>query len=80
MLRIHASLEYPDPVIAFVTLAAHTAVLMLYDIIESRPLGADAQGTQLTQALYAEHKQQSLDAVADIDLLIAELGQHFQVK
>ncbi|KID84060.1 Transcription factor, fungi [Metarhizium guizhouense ARSEF 977] len=79
MLRIHASLEYPDPIIAFVTLAAHTAVLMLYDIIESRPLGADAQGTQLTQGLYAEHKQQSLDAVADIDLLIAELGQHFQM-
>ena len=80
MLRIYASLEYPDPIIAFVALAAHIGVLMLYDLIESRPLGTDAQGTQLTQALYAEHKQQSLDAVADIALLIAVLGQHFQVK
>ncbi|KAK4865938.1 hypothetical protein LT330_009031 [Penicillium expansum] len=79
MLRIYASLEYPDPIITFVTLAAHVAVFMLYDLVESRPLGIDAQGTQLTQALYTEHKQQSLDAVADIALLIAVLGQHFQM-
>lgn len=79
MLRIYASLEYPDPIIAFVGLAAHIGVLMLYDLIESRPLGTDAQGMQLTQALYAEHKQQALDAVADIAHLIAVLGQHFQV-
>jgi hypothetical protein len=80
MLRIYASLEYPDPVITFVTLAAHIAVLMLYDLIESRPLGTDAQGTQLTQALYMEHKHQSLDAVTDIALLVGVLDQHFQVK
>ncbi|PYI02376.1 putative fungal-specific transcription factor [Aspergillus sclerotiicarbonarius CBS 121057] len=79
MLRLYASLEYPDPIIAFVTLAAHIGVLMLYDLIESRPLGTDAQGTQLTQALYTEHKQQALDSVADIALLIAVLGQHFQM-
>ncbi|KGO65699.1 Transcription factor, fungi [Penicillium italicum] len=79
ILRINASLEYPDPIITFVTLAAHIAVFMLYDLIESRPLGTDAQGTQLTQALYTEHKQQSLDAVADIAPLIAVLGQHFQM-
>ncbi|KAK8054266.1 hypothetical protein PG996_013567 [Apiospora saccharicola] len=79
MLRIYASLEYPDPIITFVTLAAHIAVLMLYDLIESRPLGNDAQGTQLTQALYTEHKQQSLDAVGDAAMLVAVLGQHFQM-
>ncbi|GFF27086.1 hypothetical protein IFM61606_09882 [Aspergillus udagawae] len=79
MLRIYASLEYPDPIIAFVALAAHIAVLMLYDLIESRPLGTDAQGMQLTQALYTAHKQQSLDAVADMALLISVLGQHFQM-
>ncbi|PWY94532.1 hypothetical protein BO94DRAFT_484649 [Aspergillus sclerotioniger CBS 115572] len=79
MLRLYASLEYPDPIISFVTLAAHIAVLMLYDLIESRPLGTDPQGTQLTQALYTEHKQQSLDSVADIAVLIAVLGQHFQM-
>lgn len=79
MLRIYASLEYPDPIIAFVGLAAHIGVLMLYNLIESRPLGTDARGMQLTQALYAEHKQQALDAVADIAHLIAVLGQHFQV-
>ena len=80
MLRVCASLEYPDPIVAFATLAAHIAVLMLYDLVESRPLGTDAQGTQLTQALYTEHKQQALDAVADIALLITVLGQHFQVR
>jgi multisubunit Na+/H+ antiporter MnhF subunit len=80
MLRIYASLEYPDPIIAFVALAAHIAVLMLYDLIESRPLGTDAQGMQLTQALYTAHRQQSLDAVADMALLISVLGQHFQVN
>ncbi|KAL0929999.1 uncharacterized protein CTRU02_214819 [Colletotrichum truncatum] len=79
MLRIHASLEYPDTTIAFATLAAHIAVLMLYDLVESRPLGTDAQGTQLTQALFTEHKQQSMDAVTDIALLVAVLGQHFQM-
>ncbi|KAK8023340.1 hypothetical protein PG991_006579, partial [Apiospora marii] len=79
MLRIYASLEYPDPIITFVTLAAHIAVLMLYDLIESRPLGNDAQGTQLTQALYTEHKQQSLDAVGDTAQLVSVLGQHFQM-
>ncbi|KAJ5675038.1 uncharacterized protein N7477_004972 [Penicillium maclennaniae] len=79
MLRVYASMEYPDPIIAFVALAAHIAVLMLYDLIKSRPLGTDTQGTQLTQALYSEHKQQSLDAVGDTAVLIAVLGQHFQM-
>lgn len=79
LLRIYASLEYPDPILTFVALAARVAVLMLYDLIESRPLGDDAQGTQLTQALYTEHKQQSLDAVGDAALLVGLLGQHFQM-
>ncbi|KAL4893542.1 putative fungal-specific transcription factor [Aspergillus ambiguus] len=80
MQRIYASLEYPDPIIAFATLATHIAVLMLYDLIESRPLGTDAQGAQLAQALCSEHKQLSLDSVADIAILVSVLGQHFQVK
>ncbi|KAL8722728.1 MAG: hypothetical protein Q9225_000840 [Loekoesia sp. 1 TL-2023] len=79
MLRMYASLEYPDPILAFVALAAHISMLMLYDLLKSRPLGTDAQGTQLTQALYTEQKQQSLDAVADVALLISVLDQHFQM-
>ncbi|MCJ1434874.1 hypothetical protein MMC27_004244 [Xylographa pallens] len=79
MLRMHASLEHLDPILTFTALAAYIAVLMLYDIIESKPLGTEAQATQLTKALYTEHQQQSLDAVADIALLVPALGQHFQV-
>lgn len=79
MLRIYASLEYPDPIIAFVALTAQIDVLMLYDLIESKPLGTGVEGTQLAQALHAEHQQQALDAVNDISLLVAVLGQHFQV-
>ena len=80
MLRMHASLEHLDPMLTFTALAAYIAVLMLYDIIESKPLGTEPQATQLTKALHTEHHQQSLDAVADIALLVAALGQHFQVK
>ncbi|KAJ9486481.1 hypothetical protein VN97_g6856 [Penicillium thymicola] len=79
ILRINASLEYPDPIIAFVALAAQIDVLMLYDLIESKPLGTGVEGTQLAQALHAEHQQQALDAVTDISLLVAVLGQHFQM-
>ncbi|CBF86054.1 hypothetical protein AN2036.2 [Aspergillus nidulans FGSC A4] len=79
MLRIHASLEYPDPIIAFVALAAQIDVLMLYDLIETKPLGTGVEGTQLVQALHAEHQQQALDAVTDISLLVAVLGQHFKM-
>ncbi|OBT40740.1 hypothetical protein VE00_09791 [Pseudogymnoascus sp. WSF 3629] len=80
MLRMHASLEHLDPILTFTALAAYIAVLMLYDIIESKPLGTEAQATQLTKALHTEYQQQSLDAAADIALLVAALGQHFQVK
>ncbi len=80
MLRIHASLEHLDPILTFTALAAYIAVLMLYDMIESKPLGTEAQAAQLTKALQTEHQQQSLDAVADISRLVAALGQHFQVK
>ncbi|GFG19399.1 hypothetical protein IFM5058_10039 [Aspergillus udagawae] len=67
------------PIIAFVALAAQIDVLMLYDLIESKPLGTSMEGTQLVQALHAEHQQQALDAVTDISLLVAVLGQHFQM-
>ncbi|ERF73751.1 hypothetical protein EPUS_01005 [Endocarpon pusillum Z07020] len=79
VLQISASLGYPDPILAFVALAAHISMLMLYDLVTSRSLGTDAQGTQLAQALYAEQKQQSLDAVANVAVLISFLDQHFQM-
>ncbi|KAI0432410.1 putative Zn(II)2Cys6 transcription factor [Xylaria sp. FL1042] len=78
MLRMHASAEHLDPVLTFTTLAAHISVLMLYDFIESKPLGIKTQATQLTKALHAEYQQQALDAVADIPLLVVALDQHFQ--
>ncbi|KAI0478561.1 putative Zn(II)2Cys6 transcription factor [Xylariaceae sp. FL0804] len=78
LLRMHASIEHLDPVLTFTALAAHTCVLMLYDIIESNPLGTNAQAMQLAKALQAEYLQQALDAVADIPLLVVALGQHFQ--
>lgn len=80
MLRMHASFENLNPVFTFTALATYIAVLMLYDVIQSKPIGTEAQATQLTKALHSEHQQQSLDAVADIALLVAALGQHFQVK
>ncbi|KAI0849454.1 putative Zn(II)2Cys6 transcription factor [Daldinia vernicosa] len=78
MLRMHASVEHLDPVLTFTALAAHISVLMLYDFIESKPLGTKAQATQLTKALHAEYQQQALDAVADIPPLVFALDQHFQ--
>ncbi|KAI1084748.1 putative Zn(II)2Cys6 transcription factor [Whalleya microplaca] len=78
MLRMHASVEHLDPVLTFTALAVHISVLMLYDFIESKPLGTKAQATQLTKALHAECQQQALDAVADIPLLVVALDQHFQ--
>jgi hypothetical protein len=79
VLRMHASLEHLDPTLTFTALAAYVAVLMLYDIIESKPLGTEAQATQLTKALHTEHQQHTLGAVSDIALLVGALGQHFQV-
>ncbi|XXH00822.1 hypothetical protein Hte_007173 [Hypoxylon texense] len=80
MLRIHASVEHLDPILTFTALAAYISVLMLYDFIESKPLGTKAQAMQLTKALHAEYQQHALDAVADIPLLVVSLDQHFQVK
>jgi hypothetical protein len=80
MLRMYASLECLDPILTFTALAAHIAVLMLYDILETKPLGTEAQALQLTQALHTEHLQQTLDAISEISLLVVVLGQHFQVK
>lgn len=79
ILSMFSSLEYLNPVLTFTALAAHISVLMLYDFIESNPLGTEAQAAQLTMALHTEHQQQSLDAVADTATLVAVLGQHFQV-
>ncbi|KAL5365738.1 putative fungal-specific transcription factor [Aspergillus floccosus] len=78
MLRMHASFEHLNPVFNFTALATYIAVLMLYDVIQSKPLGTETQATQLTKALHSENQQQSLDAVADIALLVTALGQHFQ--
>ncbi|KAI2466199.1 putative Zn(II)2Cys6 transcription factor [Annulohypoxylon bovei var. microspora] len=78
MLRMHASVEHLDPVLTFTALAAHISMLMLYDFIETKPLGTKAQATQVTKALHAEYQKQTLDAITDIPLLVVALDQHFQ--
>ncbi|KAH2028693.1 hypothetical protein KXV43_000514 [Aspergillus fumigatus] len=78
MLRLHASFEHLNPVFTLTALATYIAVLTLYNGIQSQPLGTEAQAMQLTKALHSEHQQQSLDAVADVALLVTALGQHFQ--
>ncbi|KAH3199599.1 hypothetical protein KXW62_000815 [Aspergillus fumigatus] len=78
MLRLRASFEHLNPVFTFTALATYIAVLTLYNVIQSQPLGTEAQAMQLTKALHSEHQQQSLDAVADVALLVTALGQHFQ--
>lgn len=79
LLGMHASLENLDPIFTFTALAAYIAVLMLHDIIDSKPLGTEVQALQLTKALQTEHQQQAVDAVADVALLVVAVGQHFQV-
>ncbi|KAH1342521.1 hypothetical protein KXX67_006408 [Aspergillus fumigatus] len=78
MLRLHASFEHLNPVFTLTALATYIALLTLYNGIQSQPLGTEAQAMQLTKALHSEHQQQSLDAVADVALLVTALGQHFQ--
>lgn len=78
VLLMHTPLECLDPVRSFTALAERLTVLILYDLLQSKPLGSDPQATQLTKALLKESHQQSLDAVHDSALLIATLGQQFQ--
>lgn len=79
-LRVYISLEGLDPVMGFVTLSTHIAILMLYDLIESRPMGSGPQAAQFTHTLCVEHKQQSLDTVADLADVLATMGEHSQVS
>ncbi|KAG2171236.1 hypothetical protein JADG_010975 [Aureobasidium aubasidani] len=53
-LRVYISLEGLDPVMGFVTLSTHIAILMLYDLIESRPMGSGPQAAQFTHTFYDE--------------------------
>ncbi|OTB05897.1 hypothetical protein M426DRAFT_121124 [Hypoxylon sp. CI-4A] len=78
IMRVHCTLEHLDPVLTCTALAARISVLMLYDFIESQPLGAKSQVAQLTKALHAEYQQQAMDMIADIPLLVTALDQHFQ--
>ena len=78
VLLMHTSLECLDPVRTFTALAERLAMLILYDLLHSKPLGSEPQAMQLTKALLKESQQQSFDAVLDSALLIATLGQQFQ--
>ncbi|KAI8626274.1 fungal-specific transcription factor domain-containing protein [Xylariaceae sp. FL1651] len=71
----------PDPVYTFVALAACMAVFILHGTAESNAIGSGAQATQLIDALLAEHRQYSLDAVREISALVTVVSQqsHFQL-
>lgn len=83
MLQVQLSspMENPDPIYIFVALAVCMAIFMLYETIESNPLGTETQATKAVDALLVEHKQHSLDAAYELGVLITALGQlnHFQV-
>lgn len=72
--------DHPDPMLIFVALTAYMTVLMLYDTIELRASGTDAQVIQVAAALLTDHKHWSLEAVHKLSMLTATLGQinHFQ--
>jgi hypothetical protein len=78
VLLTHTSIECLDPSLTFTALAGRIAVLLLYDLVQSKPLGSEPQAAQLTRALHTEYQLQSMDAVSYIALLVATLGQHFQ--
>jgi hypothetical protein len=89
-LSHHISLasERPDPVIIFVTLAAHMAVFILSETMESRPQTAEPQsqgqkqGTPGSDVMILDHKQPPLNIVHKLGTLTATLGQlnHFRVS
>ena len=76
-MQITSTSEHPDSLLMFSTLAAYMIMFMLYETIETIPLGTDEAHT-----LLLGHEQRSLDAVQELDLLITMLSQvnHFQVS
>ncbi|KAK8067439.1 hypothetical protein PG996_006551 [Apiospora saccharicola] len=66
---------HSDPVLLFLAITAQMTILILGDMIESAPPGLEIQETTL-----ADHKRRSLDAMRNLGMLIAVLGQlnHFQ--
>jgi hypothetical protein len=74
--QITSTSEHPDPLLLFSTLAAYMILFMLYETMETIPLGTDEVHT-----LLLGHEQRSLDAAHELDVLISMLPQvnHFQV-
>ncbi|KAF2258797.1 hypothetical protein CC78DRAFT_525764 [Lojkania enalia] len=75
-MQISSNSEHPDALLLFLTLAAYMIVFMLYETIETIPLG-----TEESHTLLLGHKQRSLDAVHELELLTSMLTQvnHFQM-
>lgn len=76
-MQITSTSEHPDALLLFSTLAAYMILFMLYETIETIPLGTDEAHTILHG-----HEQRSLDAAHELDVLISMLTQvnHFQVR
>ena len=75
-MQISSTSEHPDALLLFLTLAAYMVVFMLYETIESIPLG-----TEESHTLLLGHEQRSLDAVHELNMLTSLLSQvnQFQV-
>jgi hypothetical protein len=76
-MQISSTSEHPDALLLFLTLAAYMIVFMLYETIETIPLG-----TEESHTLLLGHEQRSRDAVHELDVLTSMLTQvnHFQVR
>lgn len=76
-MQISSTSEHPDALLLFSTAAAYMILFMLYETIETIPLGTDEAHT-----LLLGHEQRSLDAVNELDVLASMLTQvnHFQVR
>ncbi|KAF2789165.1 hypothetical protein K505DRAFT_410481 [Melanomma pulvis-pyrius CBS 109.77] len=75
-MQISSTSEHPDALLLFSTLAAYMIVFMLYETIETIPMG-----TEESHTLLLGHEQRSLDAVHELDVLTSMLTQvnHFQM-
>jgi len=75
-MQITSTSEHPDPLLLFSALVSYMILFMLYETIETIPLGTDEAHT-----LLLGHEQRSLDAAHELEVLISMLTQvnHFQV-
>ena len=75
-MQISSTSEHPGALLLFLTLASYMVLFMLYETIETIPLG-----TEESHTLLQGHDQRSLEAVHELNMLTSMLSHvnHFQV-